>query len=74
MLVRAGVHDGTLLKKLKEEPHDDFFYLELSENCTSAIVRPLARADKHYHDKHLMDAHQFPLHNTRSNPDENTML
>lgn len=47
MLVRAGVHDGTLLlKKLKEEPHDDFFYLELSEVCTSALVRPLARADK----------------------------
>lgn len=46
MLVRAGVHDRTLLlKNLKEEPHDDFFYLELSEICTSAVVRPLARAD-----------------------------
>lgn len=71
MLVRACVDDGTLLlKKLKEQPHDDFFYLKLSENCTSAVVRPLARADKHYHDKHLMDARQFQLHKAHSNPGE----
>ena len=63
-----------MLKKLQEEPHDDFFYLELSENCTSAVVRPLARADKHYYDKHLMDARQFQLHNTHADPDEYTML
>lgn len=73
--MRADVHGGTLLlKKLQEEPHDDFFYLELSENCTSAVVRPLARADKHYYDKHLMDARQFQLHNTHADPDEYTML